>query len=52
MTSGCALPHHIYPEPSWVNYWITNSDHIPAVMKLFNIEYEWLRFKSLIPYEG
>ena len=50
VVSGRALPHHIYPESGWVSYWIRNSDDIPAVVKLFEMQYERLRSKSAIPY--
>ena len=43
VASGRALPHHIYPESGWVSYWIRNSNDIPAVLKLFEIQYERLR---------
>ncbi len=43
--SGHALPHHIYPESGWVSYWIRNSDDIPAVVDLFKMQYERLKFK-------
>ena len=42
VASGHALPHHIYPESGWVSYWIRNSDDIPAVLELFEIQYERL----------
>ncbi len=48
VASGRALPHHIYPESGWVSYWIRNSDDIPAVLELFEIQYERLRSKSAI----
>jgi hypothetical protein len=44
-----ALPHHIHPESGWVSYWIRNSDDIPAVLKLFEIQYERLS-KSAMSY--
>jgi hypothetical protein len=50
VTSGRALPHHIYPESGWVSCWIRNSNDIPAVVKLFEMQYERLRSKSAIPY--
>lgn len=50
VASGRALPHHIYPESGWVSYWIRNSDDIPAVVKLFEMQYERLRSKSATPY--
>jgi len=50
VASGRALPHHIYPESEWVSYWIRNSEDIPAVVKLFEMQYERLRSKSAIPY--
>lgn len=43
VTSGRALPHHIYPESGWVSNWIRNSDDIPAVLGLFEMQYERLR---------
>lgn len=43
VASGRALPHHIYPESGWVSYWIRNSNDIPAVLKLFEIQYKRLR---------
>jgi hypothetical protein len=43
VTSGRALPHHIYPESGWVSCWIRNSDDIPAVLGLFEMQYERLR---------
>jgi MFS family permease len=49
VASGRALPHHIYPESGWVSYWIRNSDDIPAVLKLFEIQYERLS-KSAMSY--
>jgi len=52
VASGRALPHHIYPESGWVSYWIRNSDDIPAVLELFEIQYERLRSKSAISYPG
>jgi MFS family permease len=50
VASGRALPHHIYPESGWVSYWIRNSDDIPAVLGLFEMQYERLRSKSAISY--
>ena len=50
VASGRALPHHIYPESGWVSYWIRNSDDIPAVLKLFEMQYERLRSKSAMSY--
>jgi MFS family permease len=50
VASGRALPHHIYPESDWVSCWIRNSNDIPAVVKLFEMQYERLRSKSAIPY--
>ena len=46
VASGRALPHHIYPESGWVSYWIRNSEDIPAVLELFEAQYERLRPKS------
>jgi MFS family permease len=46
VASGRALPHHIYPESGWVSYWIRNSDDIPAVVNLFQMQYERLKSKS------
>ena len=46
VASGRALPHHIYPESGWVSYWIRNSEDIPAVLELFEVQYERLRPKS------
>jgi MFS family permease len=43
IASGHAMPHHIYPESGWVSYWIRNSDDIPAVLQLFEMQYERLR---------
>ena len=43
VASGRALPHHIYPESGWVSCWIRNSDDIPAVLGLFEMQYERLR---------
>ena len=43
--SGHELPHHICPESGWVSYWIRNSDDIPAVVDLFKMQYERLKFK-------
>lgn len=43
IASGRALPHHIYPESGWVSYWIRNSDDVPAVLGLFEMQYERLR---------
>jgi MFS family permease len=50
VASGRALPHHTYPESGWVSYWIRNSDDIPAVVKLFEMQYERLRSKAAVPY--
>jgi len=52
IASGRALSHHIYPESGWVSYWIRNSDDIPAVLELLEIQYERLRSKSAISYHG
>jgi Family of unknown function (DUF5519) len=43
VSSGQALPHHIYPESGWVSYWIRNSEDIPAVIHLFKLQYERLK---------
>jgi hypothetical protein len=39
VSSGQALPHHIYPESGWVRYWIRNSEDIPAVINLFKLQF-------------
>ncbi len=46
VTSGQALPHHIYPESGWVSYWIRNPGDIAEVINLFKLQYERLKSKS------
>ncbi|MFZ0513416.1 MAG: luciferase family protein [Candidatus Nitrosopolaris sp.] len=50
VASGQALPHHIYPESGWVSYWIRNSEDIPAVINLFELQYERLKSKSPVHF--
>ncbi len=52
VSSGQALPHHIYPESGWVSYWIRNSGDIPAVINLFKLQYERLKSGSPFQFTG
>jgi luciferase-like monooxygenase len=36
VSSGQALPHHIYPESGWVSYWIRRMYRCRSVLSLYS----------------
>lgn len=40
--SKFAQAHHIYPESGWMSFYIKNEGDIPALLKLFYMQYERL----------
>lgn len=43
--SKFAQAHHIYPDSGWVSFYIKSEEDIPALLKLFHMQYERLSQK-------
>lgn len=46
VNSGRVSTHHVLPQSGWVSYWIRSEDDIPAVIELFNLQYQRLKPQS------
>ncbi|MDQ3719166.1 MAG: DUF5519 family protein, partial [Thermoproteota archaeon] len=38
--------HHVLPQSGRVSYWLRDEDNIPAVIELFQLQYQHLNPKS------
>jgi hypothetical protein len=46
VNSGRVSPHHIFPKSGWVSYWIKGADDVPAIIELFQLQYQRLKSKE------
>jgi len=37
VASGCALPHHVFPNSGWISFWIEDENDIEAALQLIRI---------------
>lgn len=39
VAAGKASPHHLYPNSSWVSYYIHGADDVPVLLELLRLNY-------------